>query len=593
MRAFDPITLEILWNRCRTILNEEIAGLIRAAFSPIIREAKDCSAGLYDRQGNFMTHADEGECHIRQTVKCLLEKFSPDDLKPGDVLISNDPWKVGGHINDAAVIAPIFLREQLVGFTAYLGHHIDMGGRGFSADSTSLYEEGILIPPVKLFSAGEPNLDVFELVSSNIRHPEVVLSDIRAQMGAAEAAAAKIARTMEEFGLTDLEGLSQAMISTSEEATRAAITAIPDGTYRYTTYTDGYDAKDPVKMALALTIKGSDITIDYSGSSPQSMYGINLVYNHTLALTHQCLMCTIFPHVRDNEGSYRPLTLIAAEGSIMNAKYPAPVMARHLTGFYIPSAVFGALARVIPNRVVADSAAVSNFGVIGTNERGDPMIGICTCLGGMGARPTKDSPTTLFPFVISDIPIEVIENEFPLFVRKREMVRDSGGAGKYRGGLGQEIEVQVQSRKPATFFCMQERINHPPLGLRGGLPGAAADLVINKTIRPHPKKGYILQPGDTVRIRANGGGGYGPPASRDPEKVRTDVLNDYVSPEQAEKLYRVVLDGKAAQIDWKKTRRLRASKNAQGNGADSRRLKGRPSRRPKARAPRARSAARS
>jgi len=584
MDRFDPITLEILWNRCRTILNEEIAGLIRAAFSPIIREAKDCSAGLYDRAGNFMTHADEGECHIRQTVKCFLEKFSADELKPGDVLISNDPWKVGGHINDTAVVVPVFLHERVVGFTAYLGHHIDMGGRGFSADSTSLYEEGILIPPLKLFAAGEPSIDVFELVSNNIRHPEVVLSDIRAQMGAAEAAANKVARMMEEFGLTDLDGLSHAMITTSEEATRTAIAAIPDGTYRHAVYTDGYDAKDPIKMALALTVKGSDITIDYTGSSPQAMYGINLVYNHTLALTHQCLMCTMFPHVRDNEGSYRPLTLVAPEGSIMNAKYPAPVMARHLTGFYIPSAVFGALARVIPDRVVADSAAVSNFGVIGTNERGDPMVGICTCLGGMGARPTKDSPTTLFPFVIADIPIEVIENEFPLFVRKREMVTDSGGAGTYRGGLGQEIEVQVRSEKPATFFCMQERINHPPLGLRGGLPGAAADLVINTNVRPHPKKGYILQPGDTVRIRANGGGGYGPPKRRDPEKVLADVLNEYVSREQAATVYRVAIDGRSGHIDWKKTGRLRASKGAGATRATAR------SRRTKA--PRARAAAR-
>ncbi|MFI5394258.1 MAG: hydantoinase B/oxoprolinase family protein [Candidatus Binatia bacterium] len=567
MTTFDPITLEILWNRCRTILNEEIAGLIRAAFSPIIREAKDCSAGLYDSAGNFMTHADEGECHIRQTVKCLLEKFSPEELAPGDVLISNDPWKVGGHINDTAVVVPIFFNGRVAGFTAYLGHHIDMGGRGFSADSTSLYEEGILIPPVKLFSAGEPSLDIFEMVSNNIRHPEVVLSDIRAQMGAAEAAANKIAAMMGEFGLTGLDELSHAMIASSEEATRAAITAIPDGIYRHTVYTDGYDATDPVKMMLTLTIKGSDIIIDYSGSSPQSMYGINLVYNHTLALTHQCLMCTIFPHVRDNEGSYRPLSLIAPEGGIMNAKYPAPVMARHLTGFYIPSAVFGALARVIPDRVVADSAAVSNFGVIGTNERGDPMVGICTCLGGMGARATKDSPTTLFPFVIADIPIEVIENEFPLFVRKREMVQDSGGPGTYRGGLGQEIEVQVRSQKPATFFCMQERINHPPLGFRGGLPGAKADLVINNTIRPHPKKGYMLQPGDTVRIRANGGGGYGPPVRRNPEAVLADVRNEYVSAEQARKVYRVAIDSAGASVDRNMTKRLRARNGARGNGA--------------------------
>lgn len=571
MRTFDPVTLEILWNRCRSILNEEIAGLIRAAFSPIIREAKDCSGGLYDSTGAFMTHADEGECHIRQTVRCFLEKFAPEDLTPGDVLISNDPWRVGGHINDTAVVVPIFFRDRLVGFTTYLGHHIDMGGRGFSADSTSLYEEGILIPFVKLFAAGEPNMEVFEFVSNNIRHPEVVLSDIRAQMGAAEAAAEKIVRMMEEFGLEDLDGLAQAMIATSEEATRAAIAAVPDGTYRHKVYTDGYDATDPVKIALALTVKGSDITIDYSGSSPQSMYGINLVYNHTLALTHQCLMCSIFPHVRDNEGSYRPLTLIAPEGSIMNAKHPAPVMARHLTGFYIPSAVFGALGKVIPDRVVADSAAVSNFGVIGTNDRGDPMVGICTCLGGMGARPTKDSPTTLFPFVIADIPIEVIENEFPLFVRKREMVSDSGGPGRYRGGLGQEIEVQVRSQKPATFFCMQERINHPPLGLRGGLPGAAADLVINGTLRPHPKKGYLLQPGDTVRIRANGGGGYGTPSRREPGKVLADVLDGYVSVEEARRVYGVVLDRKTLRVDVNKTKRLRANRRARSGSADGRR----------------------
>ncbi|MFQ5666910.1 MAG: hydantoinase B/oxoprolinase family protein [Candidatus Binatia bacterium] len=571
MHTFDPVTLEILWNRCRSILNEEITGLIRAAFSPIIREAKDCSAGLYDRAGNFMTHADEGECHIRQTVKCFLEKFSPDDLHPGDVLISNHPWKVGGHINDTAVVVPIFFHDRLVGFTSYLGHHIDMGGRGFSADSTSLYEEGILIPFVKLFAAGEPNFDVFELVSNNIRHPEVVLADIRAQMGAAEAAASKVAKMMAEFGLEDLAGLAEAMITTSEHATRAAIAGIPDGTYRHAVYADGYDATEPVKIAVALTISGSDLTIDYSGSSPQSLYGINLVYNHTLALTHQCLMCAIFPHVRDNEGSYRPLTVIAPEGCIMNAKYPAPVMARHLTGFYIPSAVFGALAKVIPRHIVADSAAVSNFGVIGTNDRGDPMVGICTCLGGMGARPTKDSPTTLFPFVIADIPVEVIENEFPLFVRKREMIPDSGGPGTYRGGLGQEIEVQVRSQKPATMFCMQERIKHPPLGVRGGRPGAAADLVINNRLRPHPKKGYLLQPGDTVRIRANGGGGYGPPSRRDPQKVLADVLDGYVSVEQAEQVYRVAVDLKAHCVDKAKTRRLRANRRPHGSSPSARR----------------------
>lgn len=562
MSEFTPVTLEILWNRLRAILNEEIAGLIRAAFSPIIREAKDCSAGLYDRRGIFMTHADEGESHIRQTARHFLEKFSPDDLRPGDVLISNDPWRVGGHINDTAVLVPIFLGGRVVGFTTYLAHQIDMGGRGFSADSTSLYEEGVFIPPLHLFRAGEPNMDLFEMISSNIRHAEVVLSDIRAQTGAAEAAARRVAAVMEEFGLKDLEGLADAMVSSTEEATRRAIAEIPDGTYRHTVEGDGYDATEPMRMSVAITIKGSDVTIDYTGSSPQCLYGVNLVYNHTLALTHQCLMCSIFPHVRDNEGSYRPLTLVAPEGSIMNARHPAPVMARHLTGFYIPSAIFGALQHVIPDRVVADSAAVSNFGVIGTNARGDTIVGICTCLGGMGARPTKDSPTTLFPFVIADIPIEVIENEFPLHVHRREMVTDSAGAGRFRGGCGQVVEVEVESDRPANFFCMQERITHPPLGFCGGLPGGTAEVVINDTIRPHPKKGYSLQPGDRVRIRSNGGGGFYPPEERDPERVAEDVRDGYVSLEAAERIYRVALDPKTFAVDRERTAKLRAAKTA-------------------------------
>jgi len=557
MTRFDAVTLEILWNRLKAILDDELYGLIRAAFSPVIREAKDCSAGLYDSRGNFMTHSEEGEAHIRMTCKFFLEKHDLEDIQQGDVLIANDPWKVGGHLNDTSVCVPIFVKEKVAGFTCYLAHQLDIGGRGFSADSTSTYEEGLLIPFVKLFQADEPNMDVFEMIASNVRHSEVVLSDIRAQMVSAQNAAEQIAAVMEEFGLETLDELAEIMIAKTEEATRKAIEAVPDGEYTHEVFTDGFDAKDPIKIALKMTVRGSDITLDWSGSSDQNMYGINLVYHHTLALAHQCLMCAIWPNVRDNEGSYRPLNQIAPEGCIMNASYPAAVMARHLTGFYIPSAVFGCLEKAGWEHVVADSAAVSNFGVISENEKGDQIFAITTCLGGMGARPNMDSPTTLFPFVISDIPIEIIETEFPLFVKQREMIQDSGGPGRFRGGLGQSIIVKVESKKPAVFHCMQERINNPPLGFRGAMAGGNAELVINEKIRPHPKKGYILHMGDEVRINSNGGGGFFPPEQRSTEEVLQDVLDEYVSVRAAKNHYKVVVDKRKKRINKKATQRLR------------------------------------
>ena len=303
MSRFDAVTLEILWNRLKAILDDELYGLIRAAFSPVIREAKDCSAGLYDSRGNFMTHSEEGEAHIRMTCKFFLEKYDLDEINPGDVLIANDPWKVGGHLNDTAVCVPIVVKEKIAGFTCYLAHQLDIGGRGFSADSTSTYEEGLLIPFVKLFEADEPNMDVFEFISSNVRHGEVVLSDVRAQMASAQNAAEKIAAVMEEFGMETLDELAEIMIAKTEEATRKAVEAVPDGEYYHEVFTDGYDAQDPIKIALKMTVKGSDITLDWSDSSPQNMYGINLVYHHTLALAHQCLMCAVWPKVRDDEGS--------------------------------------------------------------------------------------------------------------------------------------------------------------------------------------------------------------------------------------------------------------------------------------------------
>jgi N-methylhydantoinase B len=376
-------------------------------------------------------------------------------------------------------------------------------------------------------------------------------------VGSNEVGGAKLIEFMEEYRMTSLADLSKAIISTSEDAMRKAITEIPDGTYQHEIFIDGFD--DPIKVAIAITISGSDLYVDFAGTSPQIDRGINVPFAYCVAYTTYPLKCAISPHIPNNEGSFRPVQISAPEGCILNCKFPAAVGGRHIIGHFLSTAVFGALAKVIPDRVMADgSANIWITQIIGETDPGRQFAYVFFSSGGTGARPNKDGiSATAFPSGIRGVPAEIIENVSPLFMRKRELIRDSGGAGKFRGGLGQEMILQVRTRKPAVHSPMYDRLKFPAKGYAGGQDGRCGEFLLDDGTKPHPKTKYVLRPDQEAILRLPGGGGFFPPFERDPELVRQDVLNGYVSLEAARTQYGVWINDVIDTIDWAKTAELR------------------------------------
>ena len=557
----DPIALEILWNRLISIVNEQATALQNSSFTTVVREAGDLSAGVFDTEGNMIAQAVTGTPgHINtmaMAVRHFLKEYPWEALEEGDSLISNDPWLTSGHLNDFTVVTPIFRRGRPVALFANTCHAVDVGGRMLGADARQVFEEGIYVPIMKLFRKGRPNRDLFRLIKQNVRAPELVEGDLRAQVGGNEVGGAKLLEFMGEYDFASLAPLSAAILSTSERAMREAIAELPQGTYHHEIRTDGFD--EPIAVKIAVTVKGSDLFVDYAGTSPQCERGINVPFAYCVAYTTYPLKCAVSPHVPNNEGSFRPVHVTAPAGCILNCQFPAPVGGRHIIGHFLSTAVFGALARAIPDRVLADGAAniwITQF--TGEDLAGKPFTYVFFSSGGMGARPDKDGiSATAFPSGIQGVPAEVIENVSPLVMEKRELVPDSGGPGKFRGGLGQEMVLSVRAAGPVVHSAMYDRTKFPALGFAGGKTGALGDFFLSDGTRPHPKAQYRLSPENKVVLRLPGGGGFFPPSERDPELVRRDVLNGYISLAAAREQYGVLLrDG--AEIDWEGTRRLRA-----------------------------------
>lgn len=556
----DPITLEILWNRLISIVNEQATALQNASFTTVVREAGDLSAGVFDVQGNMIAQAVTGTPgHINtmaMAVRHFLKEYPWNTLEDGDSLISNDPWLMSGHLNDFTVVTPIFRDGKPLALFANTCHAVDVGGRMLGADARQVFEEGIYVPILKIFQAGKPNRDLFRLVKQNVRTPELVEGDLMAQVGCNEVGREKLLEFMDEYGFTSLDALSDAILSTSEKAMRAAIAELPQGTYAHEIRTDGFD--EPIVVRLTVTMKGSELFVDYSGTSPQCDRGINVPLAYCIAYTTYPLKCAVSPHVPNNEGSFRPIHITAPAGSILNCTFPAPVGGRHIVGHFLATAVFGALAQVIPTKVLADGAAniwITQF--TGNDLGGKPFTYVFFSSGGMGARPDKDGiSATAFPSGIQGVPAEIIETVSPLVMEKRELVPDSGGPGKLRGGLGQEMTLSVRTNEPVIHSAMYDRLKFPALGFAGGKNGGLGDFFLSDGTRPHPKAQYRLLPGQKVTLRLPGGAGFYSPRERDPELVRQDVLNGYVSLHAARTEYRVALTESLA-IDWRETARLR------------------------------------
>ncbi|HLY22213.1 MAG TPA: hydantoinase B/oxoprolinase family protein [bacterium] len=544
----DPILLEVLWNRMVGVVNEQAAALMRTSFTSVVREAGDISAGVFDRRGRMIAQAVTGTPgHINSMATSMhhfLAAFPLDTLGPGDVLVTNDAWKTASQLNDITVMTPVFQGDRLVAFFGNTCHALDIGGRGLSADAGEIFEEGLQIPVMKLFDRDRPNTPLFDLLRANVRTPKEVLGDIHAQVVGNEIGGQQLLAFLAEFGLADIEQLSDVIVERSEAAMRARIAALPDGAYRYELTCDGFDA--PVHIAVTVTVRGDDLEIDYTGSSPQVRQGINVAFNYTHAYTTYAVKCVISPDVPNNEGSFRPVKVTAPEGSILNAKFPAAVAGRHLVGHFLPSAIFGALTQVLPDRVKAPGFdGLWDTQIFGHDPRRNaPFTYVWFSAGGTGALATRDGlSATAFPSGIAGTPVEVIEALSPVVIRRRELRQDSGGPGKFRGGLGQVQEIGVRTDRPFLFSGLYERIASPAPGLLGGAAGRPGTVTTNDPAAPvRPKTRSLLPAGTEVTLGLPGGGGYGPPSERDPARVLEDVRNGYVSVERARTDYGVAVD---------------------------------------------------
>lgn len=559
--SFDPIRLEVMWNRLISVVNEQATALMRTSFTTIVREAGDLSAGVFDTRGFMIAQAVTGTPgHINAMATCIhhfLKVFPVETLAPGDVLITNDPQKTSGHLHDFTVITPVFRDERLVGFFGNTCHVLDIGGIGLSTDGRSMFEEGLFVPITKLYDRGEPNRQLMEIIAANVRAPEPVLGDIHAQAAGNDVGAARLIEFMAEFKLTTLEPLADEIIGRSERAMRAAIAALPDGVFTNAVYSDGYE--EPVKLNVTITKAGDSLHVDWSGSSPESTRGINVVLNYTHAYTTYALKCALAPDVPNNEGSFRPVTVWAPPRSILNAQPPAAVAARHILGHFLPGAVFGALAQALPDRVIAEGAAnIWNLQFTGHDLSGEPFTYVWFSCGGTGARPTKDGlHATAFPSGISGVPAEVIEQLTPVVLRKREIRADSAGPGRFRGGCGQTLQVAMRTNQPFRFAPLFDRLRHAAAGYAGGQDGAFAEIRLSDGTVYVGKGNRELPPGTEITLQLPGGGGFYDPFSREPDAVLDDVRNGIVSAERARIDYGVAIDPALLEIDHVATSQLR------------------------------------
>lgn len=541
-KAIDPVTLEVVWNRLLSVANEQQDALIRTAFSTIVRESQDLACGIFDTRGRMIAQSISGTPgHINAmatSMKHFLAAFPPDKLAPGDVLITNDPWMTAGQINDITITTPFFKNGQLVALFANTCHSADIGGRILSAEAREVFEEGLRLPIMKLFDRGEPNQVLMQIVRVNVRQPDEVIGDFYAQTASNDAGGRALLEMMEEFGLDSIDHVAEEIIRRSEQAVRGEIAKLPDGEWSNETWSDGFE--EPILVRCTVRVAGDEIFIDFSGSSPQSTRGINVVLNYTHAYASFAIKAAICPDVPHNEGSFRPVHVSAPPGSILNALEPAPVASRQVIGHFIPSAIFAALSGAMPGRLMAPGADPIWLSV----WRGQNPSFTLTLfqVGGTGARPSKDGLSAVgFPSGVAGVPAEVIESLSPVVMKRRELRANSGGAGTWRGGLGQLTEFTRRGEGRWSVSSIADRTKYPAPGLLGGQAGAAGEVALGDGTRLHAKSLVDLGAGDTVHVNLPGGGGYGDPLQRDAQRVLWDVIEGYITPEEAAKKYGVAV----------------------------------------------------
>lgn len=565
----DAITLTVVWARLLSLVNEAGAATIRSSFSSLVRELHDFGCCVFDERGLMLAQSTLGSPGLRGilplTMKRFLQTFPAESLEPGDVIITNDPWINTGHLNDISAAEPIFYKGRVVGFAGCAVHHLDIGGRLATVETRSVYEEGLNLPIAKLMRAGQENEDIFNIIRANVRSSDKVLGDLRSQLAATHVMVERVRELLDDLGWTSLTALADEILDRSEASMRRAIRALPSGTYASELLLDPAAAGgEHIRLCATVTVRDDEIVLDFVGSSPQSERAVNCTMNVTRGYAMFPVKCLVDPTSLMNEGSMRPVTVTAPEGTILNAAWPAPVWGRTLVGHFLPELVLTALAQAVPERVIAGSGGtplwMNTFS--GQNPDGSPFLAVATIHGGLGARATKDGVSTIsFPPNAANVPIEILEHETPLLFESKALTTDSAGPGRFRGGLGQELRVSVPvgqhgPRGAVTVSVRGGHFTFRVAGLRGGESAPMGEVLVNERHLVSATS-VVLRQGDRISYRVPGGGGFFDPRTRPAEEVARDVREGYVSPEAAASAYGVVVGG--GRIDVDATARLRTA----------------------------------
>ena len=539
--ALDPVTLEIAWGRLQAVTDEAEVTLIRTCFSPIIREAFDFGVVLLDGDGGSVTQSQRSMPSfvgtLPRTLRAALDRFPAETWRPGDVVGTNDPWLGTGHLPDVTMVRPVFRKGRIIAYFGCIGHWADIGGAIWSADCHELFEEGLRIPLGKLAVDGKFDEMLLRVIMGNVRLPEQVRGDIYAQLATMEVGERRLNELLDELEVDDPKPIFDEIQRRSEAAMRAAISSIQDGTYVNEIEIDGIDR--PLLLRAAVTVEGDEMHIDWTGSAEQTNWAINDSFNHSYAMSVYPVKCALCPDVPNNQGSYRPIRMTAPEGTIVNCKYPAAVASRQIIGHYLSAVVFGALAKVVPDRVLADSGSpCPRFVFSGLWPDGRKFGSAFLLSGGMGAQVSRDGLSAApWPSNAGTTAAEIVESNTPLIFRRRALIADSGGAGKFRGGLGVATSIQLRGNTAAILSMMTDRVDHPPLGLFGGLAGTPNVLTRTSGEPIEPKSRTEVHPGEVVTMETPGGGGYGLAADRDRKSIERDIEYGYITPEAARRVY--------------------------------------------------------
>ncbi len=542
--TMDNARYQVLWNRLLAVVEEQGQALIRAAFSPIVRECGDISAGVFDRHGRMLAQAVTGTPgHINtmaEAVLTLRDLIQPQHMQPGDIYTTNDPWIASGHLNDFLLLMPVFYQRELVAFTACTSHLVDLGGLGMGPEGSDIYDEGLLIPPCTLVKQGEMNTLLLDIIKANSREPVANEGDIYALSACCETGARRVIDMMDEFSLTDLDALADYIISTSKRGCEQAIADVPNGRYQSKLSIEGYESD--IDLHATLTVNDADIQLDFSGTSDCSAKGINVPLNYATAYSVFALRCIIGADIPNNAGSLEPFTVAAPAGCILNAQPPAPVAMRHTIGQMTPDLVYGCLHQALPDKVPAEGASCMFDLPLRNTADADANYHFALELvfnGGTGARPIKDGlSVTAFPSGVWGSQVETTESAAPVVFHRRELRTDSAGCGEFRGGLGQRIELQPAGDNDILLFLSLERLRFGASGRRGGGAGAVGRVRLGEHGEPLPGKGVLRIPHtETLIFETPGGGGFGLPEQRSVHAIDADVREGLISESAARRDY--------------------------------------------------------